>query len=132
VGIVDEQLLLPDDADVDDPEAPVVEAGDPALVLVPEADRLAVLEADLVGVLDALLGQRAERAVVEDRAVLVDLHERRALVDGGGAEHVGQVVAVPVDRPRHERGLGTERQRDRVEGMIGDAKRGRLRDLADL
>ncbi len=85
-----------------------------------------------LSVLDLLVGQRRERAVVEHRTVLVDLDQRGALVGRGRAQHLGQVMAVAVDRPRHERRLGAERQRDRVERMVGDAERRRLGDLAQL
>ena len=73
-----------------------------------------------------------ERAVVEDRAVLVDLDQRSALVRGGGAQHLGQVLAIAVDRPGDERRLRAQRQRDRVERMVGDPERRRLGDLAQL
>ena len=80
-----------------------------------------------VGVLDGVEG-----AVVEDRAVLVDLDERRAAVGGGGGEHLGQVLAVGVDGAGHERRLGAERQRDRVERVVHRAHRRGLGDLAGL
>jgi hypothetical protein len=75
-----------------------------------EADRLAVLQPDhgLLGLLLVLQG--VEGAVVEDVAVLVDLDQGRALVGGGLAQHLRQVLAVGVDRPRHERRLRADRQ----------------------
>ena len=51
---------------------------------------------------------------------------------GGGAQHLGLVLAVRVDRARDEGGLGAEGQRDRVERVVERAERGRLGDLALL
>ena len=102
------------------------------LAVGPEADRLALHERDAVEDGAVLLGQREERAVVEHRAVLVDLDERGALVLRGGAQHVGHVVAVAVDGPGGERRPRAERQRERVERLVLRAERGRLRDLAEL
>ena len=86
-----------------------------------------IASAEVLGVL-----HRSERVVVEDRAVLVDLHERRAAVGGRRPEHLGQVLAVGVDGPGHEGRLGAERQRDRVERVVQRTHRRRLGDLADL
>ena len=49
----------------------------------------------------------SERTVVEDVAVLVDLDQRRPFVRCGGAQHLGEVFAVGVDRATHERGFRT-------------------------
>ena len=76
--------------------------------------------------------EHVERAVVEDRAVLVDLDQRRAPVLRGRAQRLGEVLAVGVGRAGHERGLGAEGQRDRVERVVHRAHRGGLGDLADL
>src|SRR6516164_617104 len=97
-----------------------------------EPDRLTVLQPDQPGIARVRLLQRRERVVVEDRAVLVDLDERSALVVRGGPEHAREVLAVGVDRPGHEAGLRAERQRDRVERGVQRAERGRLGDLALL
>src|SRR2546421_10677754 len=70
-------------------------------------DRLTVLEIDPVLL---VLADEVEGAVVEDVAVLEDLDERASLVRGGGAEDVGQLGAVGVDRPRDERRLGADRE----------------------
>jgi hypothetical protein len=88
-----------------------------------EADRLLVLEADLIL---GLLLDRVERAVVVDVAVLVDLDQRRPLVRGGAAQDLGQVLLVGVDRARHEGGLRAQRDRDRVEGPVERPHRRRL------
>jgi hypothetical protein len=45
-----------------------------------------------------------ERAVVEDGAVLVDLHQRRPAVSRGGAEHRGEVPTIGVDGAGDEGG----------------------------
>ena len=72
-------------------------------VLDAEPDRLALDERDdRVGLGVGLL-DRVEGAVVEDRAVLVDLHQRGAPVGRGGREHRGEVLAVGVDRAGDER-----------------------------
>ena len=106
-------------------------ADDAALALGAEADRAAVLEADLVRLL-ALGADGVEGAVVEDVAVLVDLDQRRSLVVRRGAQHLRLVVAVRVHRPRDEARLGAERQGDRVEGVVQGPERRRLGDLALL
>ena len=86
---------------------------------------------DRVG-LGVVVLDRVEGAVVEDRAVLVDLHERRAAVGGGRGEHRGEVLAVGVDGACDERALRAQRQRDRVERVVQRAHRGGLGDLAGL
>ena len=86
---------------------------------------------DRVG-LGVVVLDRVERAVVEDRAVLVDLDQRGAAVGGGRGEHRGEVLAVGVDRAGHEGALGAQGQRDRVERVVHRAHRGRLGDLAGL
>ena len=60
---------------------------------------------------DGLAGERLERAVVEDVAVLVDLDERGAVVVVRPPEDLHHVLAVHVVGAGHERGLGPERQR---------------------
>src|SRR5882757_5065614 len=96
-----------------------------------ERDRLAVGHVDqpFVG---AFLAERVERAVVEDRAVLQDLDQRSATMGGRRTQHLGKALAVRVERPADEGGLGAQRQRDRVERVVQRAQRGRLGDLADL
>ena len=111
-----------------DLQASVV-AHDHALRALVEDDRFAVGEPDLVVHALGLLAQQVERAVVEDVAVLVDLDERGAAVGGRLPEHLGQVLAVVVDRSGDERALGAECDGDRVERVIDRAERGRLRDL---
>ncbi len=91
-----------------------------------------MLQADdgLLGPLPVLEG--VEGPVVEDVAVLVDLHQRRAVVVGGLPQDLGEVLAVGVDRAGHEGGLGAEREGDRVEGRVQGAHGGGLGDLARL
>ena len=103
-----------------------------ALALVTDGDGLAVAQVDqacllLLDVLDELEG-----AVVEDRAVLVDLDDRRAAVGGRRLEHLGEVLAVGVHRPRDEGALRAERERDRVEGGVHAAHRRGFRHQARL
>ena len=74
-----------------------------------------------------------EDAVVEDRAVLVDLDERRAR----GARRPHAAPSVRCLRSESmvratKRRLGAERERHRVEGCVERAERRRLGDLADL
>ena len=57
VGVVDEQRVLADLGDVDDPQRAVRSRHDAALALRAEADRLAVLEPDLVGARLPLVAQ---------------------------------------------------------------------------
>lgn len=133
VGVVDQDPRLVLGGDRDDVEVAGGRVADDALVVLgAEADRLPVFEPD-----DRFLGQvlvleDLEGAVVEDVAVLVDLDERRAVVVGGLPQHLGEVLAVGVDRAGHEGGLRAERERHRVEGGVQGAHRGRLGDLADL
>ena len=131
MGVVDDERLLPHLGDVGEREAAVGGQDHASLELGAEADRLAVLEADLVR-LAALAANRVEGAVVEDVAVLVDLDEGRALVFGGRPQGRGDVLLLDVDRAGDEGGLGAERQRGRVEGMVLGAERRRLGDLALL
>jgi hypothetical protein len=77
-----------------------------------------VLQPDGPVVARVRLLEQVERAVVEDVAVLVDLHERRAPVRRGRPQHALQVLAVGVHGPGDERGLGADRQRDRVERVV--------------
>ena len=79
-----------------------------------------------------LLPEQVERAVVEHVAVLVDLDERAPPVGGRLAQHLREVLAVVVHRPRDERRLRAEGQRDRIERVVHRAERGRLGDLALL
>ena len=97
--------------------------------LVAPHDRLAVPQVEPVLL---LLADEVERVVVVDVAVLVDLDEGAPLVVRGGAEHLGQLLLVGVDRARDERRLGADRQRQRVEGVVERAHRRRLRHLPEL
>ena len=123
----------PTSATVDDLDAAGLGVADQALgAFDAEADRLAVDQRDDRVGLGVVVLDRVERAVVEDRAVLVDLDERRAAVGGGRGEHRGEVLAVGVDGAGHERRLGAQRQGDRVERVVERAHRGGLGDLAGL
>ena len=137
VGVVDQQGVLADlghqrhlDAAGGGPDQALVALA--VLAGLAEPDRLAVLERDDRVGLGVLVLDRVERAVVEDRAVLVDLDERGASVRGRRGQHRGEVLAVGVDGAGHEGALGAERQRDRVERVVQRAHRRRLGDLAGL
>ena len=67
-----------------------------------------------------------EGTVVEDVAVLVDLHEGRAPVLMGPPEGLHHVLAVHVMGPGHEAGLRPQGQAHRVEGEVDRAERRRL------
>src|SRR5215469_18216834 len=97
-----------------------------------EPDGLTVLKPDKPLVPLTWLGDRRERVVVINRAVLVDLDEGGALVVCGRAQHAGQVLAVGVDGPGDEAGLCADRERHRVERRVERAERRRLGDLALL
>ena len=86
LGVVDEDRVLADVGDVDEPQLAVGAHHDAALAVGAEADRLAVHEVDHHLVAGLLLGDVVELAVVEHVAVLVDLDERRAAVVVGGPE----------------------------------------------
>ena len=92
-----------------------------------ESDRLAMHQRN--GVIAGVAAiEGVERAVVEDRAVLVDLDQCGAAMRRRG-QYRGEVLAVGVDRARHERRFGAQRQGDRVERVIDRADRGRFGDL---
>ena len=76
-----------------------------------EAQRLAVFERMIHSSRVPASFDYLERAVVEDVAVLVDLHERGALMVCRLPKHGRQVLAVRVQRAGDERGLGAEGQR---------------------
>ncbi len=75
-------------------------------------------------------GDVGERPVVEDVAVLVDLDERRALVLVGLAEHGLHVLAIHVVGTGDEAGLGPDRDRNRIEGVVERSERRTLGHLA--
>ena len=81
VGVMDQQRVLADLVDVDhlDPARGIPD--DAAVAADAEPDRLAVFEPDGDLVLAGGVLQRLEGTVVEDVAVLVDLHQRGARVD---------------------------------------------------
>ena len=118
VRVVHEQPVGPDGRDLHDLETAVRALDDSALLLGAEANRLAVHEPDLVEGTGLLVRQSVERVIVEHRTVLVDLDDRRALVLGRLAKYIGEVGAVDVERPRHERRLRAERQCQRVERVV--------------
>ena len=81
----------------------------------------------------AVLGRDAlERAVVEDVAVLVDLDERAPWCSWARRNTSMHVLAVHVVGAGHERGLGAERDRDRVERVSSEPNGDDLVTLPDL
>jgi hypothetical protein len=109
---------------------PAVPAGPQPLTPVrAEPDRLTVGQPDQLIVPRGGVLQRRERVVIEDRAVLVDLNERRPRVIGGRPQHAGEVLAVRVDAAGHEGGLGAQGQRHGVERVVQRAEWGRFGDL---
>src|SRR3954452_3665883 len=130
--IVDQQGALVALVDIDDLEAAVPGEPDTLLQVRPEPDRLALLEADDGAVAGLRLLQHVKGTVVEDVAVLQDLHERGAAVLAGGPQHRSQVLAVGVDGAGEERGFGAPGERDRIDRRVHGAGRRRLGDLADL
>ena len=118
--VVNKQLVFAHRGHIDDLATSFRAHPDALLVVGTEAYRLAVLEVDAVLGPSVLRGQRQERAVVEDVAVLVDLDERGAPVGGGPAQHFGQVLVFDIDRAGDEGSLGPERDRHRVEGMSSE------------
>ena len=130
--VVHDEVLFAGLLDVDDLNRGAAAKPDPLFVVRAEADRLLVLETDLVLGFVLLAGDEVERTVVEDVAVLVDLDERRAAVRGGRFQDARQMLPIDVQRARDEGGLGSERQRDGVEGPVERAERRRLRHFADL
>ena len=88
----------------------------PCVARRPEDERLAMLEDE--GRLRARLAifELGPDAVVEDRAVLEDLDERRALVLVGPPQDLLHVLRVDVDGAGHEGGAAAEREGDRVDG----------------
>lgn len=119
MGVVDEDAGAVVVGDGHDLEVAGAGVADDALGVVgAEEDGLSVFEAD-----DRVLGaflvlEGFEGAVVEDVAVLVDLHECGAGVVGGGAEHAGEVFAVGVDGAGDEGGFGSDGEGDGVEGCV--------------
>ena len=72
---------------------------------------------------DGSLGERVERAVVEDVAVLVDLYEADALVCGSRLDHRGEMLHVNVNCARNERRFARNRERERRDGVVNHAHR---------
>ena len=102
----------------------------PALALVAEADRLAVLQVDAVRPCRRARRRRRRRC----RCCSSGRSRRTPCpwCSAACAQHLGQPLLVRVDRARDERRLGAERDRQRVERMVERAHRRRLRHLAEL
>ena len=128
-GVVHQQRVLVGPGHLGRLQRPVAAEAQPLALARAEPDRLAVLQPDQQVTTGRRVLYRPERLVVEDRAVLVDLDERRSPVIRRGPQHAGEVLAVGVDRAGHEPGLGADGERQRVERGVQRAERGRLRHL---
>jgi hypothetical protein len=129
---VDDQAVGADARDRRDRQRAVVVAHDAELAVHAEAERLAVDERDAVGVGLVAIGEVVEGAVVEDRAVLQHLDERRAAVLGSGAQDLDEALLVAIDGAGDERRAGADGERQRIERRVDRAGGRRLGDLADL
>ena len=129
--VVHVQRVDTDLGDIDDLRRAVDDHHTP-LAIHAEANRLTVREVDEHCVTGVLLGDRVERAIVEDVAVLEDFDDRTALVIMGSTEHLLHVTAIHVVRASDKGRLGAERHRDGVERLIDRTHRRGLGDLADL
>ena len=119
--------------DVDDAQLAVRVEHHALLAVGAEADGLAVLERDEHVGPHLLARDVVERAVVEDVAVLVDLHERRALVGVGPAEHLSSMWLRSMSWVRATNvASAPSATRHRVERVVERAERRRLGDLAHL
>ena len=87
------------------------------LAALAERDRLAMADINHT-FLGAVLAQRVERAVVEDRAVLKDLDKRRTTMRSRGPQHLREALAVRIQRPSDECRLRTQCHRYRVEREV--------------
>src|SRR5205085_1884277 len=132
--VVDDERVLGPPArvrELDDLGSEAVEA-DAAVPVLAEDERLAVLDVDHAVVAHVALLEGVKGAVVEDVAVLVDLEDRTAAVRGHALERRAEVLRVRVDRARDEARLGREGDGKRLERIVDDAERRRLRALPEL
>jgi len=81
-----------------------------------------VLELNDVLAAGVALGQGEPCAVIEDVAVLQNLHKRGALVSGGVLQRFFQVTLEDVDRAGDEGGFGADGERNWVNGRSRDPK----------
>ncbi len=128
--VVPEQGVLADVGHIDQLSTVLGVDHDPPLAVLAEPDGLAVSQRDQHRCSLVLRSDLAERPIVEDVAVLVDLDERRALVGVSPPERLHHVVAVHVVGSGHETRLGPEGDAHGVERTIEAAERRRLGDLA--
>ena len=91
---------------------------DAAVLVLAEHQRLAMLQVDEVVRLDTAVGCVFKDAVVEDFAVLINLHKGRTAVGRRPPQRLRQVVDVHVDGAGHERGLGGHGQRQRPQRPV--------------
>src|SRR5690606_16918354 len=94
VRIVYEEAFVAFDVFDDFGREPV--QADAVLIVLTEAQRLAMLEVDHLVLANVLFSEGGERTVVENVAVLIDLYERDALVLSRLVEGLFQVVRIAV------------------------------------
>src|SRR6185436_3863480 len=105
---------------------------DPLVTVLAEDHRLAVLQHEHPVLADLAVREVPPRAVVEDVAVLEDLDERRAVVQPRPLERLLEVLRVGIDAAGDERGLGGERDGQRLDRRVDGAGGRRLRLLPEL
>src|SRR5713226_9268289 len=91
---------------------------DTFVAVLAENQRLAMLELHHVLAARIAVGQRKPRPIVEDVAVLENLHKRRAFVCGGVLQRLFEVHLEDVDGACHEGRFRTDGQRHRIEGPV--------------
>ncbi len=105
---------------------------DPLVLGLAKHKWFAVFEHQLGVGLGLPVKQVTKSHVIEDVAVLVDLNQRGALVLKSAGQHLGHVLGLTVDGPRHKCRVCTECQRERPEGVVQGAHRRGLGVFADL
>ncbi len=130
--VVDQHRVLSDVGHIGDTGLAALVEHHATLTVGAEANGLAVFQRYQHRRSVLLRGDIGEGAVVEDVAILVDLHERTAGMVVRPTEGLHHVLAVHVVGTGDEAGLGAEREADRVERRVEGPERRRLGDLADL
>ena len=127
-----EQIFFGDAvAELDDFEFETVQP-DALVAILSEDERLAVFELHDVLAARVFLGDVVPCAVIEDVAVLQNLHVGGAFVRGRFFQSFFQVLLENVHGTRDEGGFGADRQRNGIERAVGGAERSGFRLLADF
>ena len=108
--------------EVDDRRFEAVEA-DALRSVAAEHQRLALFQVEGRIVLTLFVGESRKCAVVEDRAVLVNLDDRGAFVSVGALENLLHHLAVAIHDAGHEGAASAEGQGDGVDRVIDHAAR---------